>query len=180
MSRAQAERSAERESAPAERAVDAEAFKAALRRLPEPVAIITTSHKGRRHGMTATAFAAVSVDPPQVLVCINQRAVSWSLIRESRRFAANFLPAARTDLAGEFSQTADNKDYRFAAPAWRATESNVPILADAVAALECTVESHQQSGTHYILVGRVVALIAGGDADALLYRAGRFGRFAEA
>jgi flavin reductase (DIM6/NTAB) family NADH-FMN oxidoreductase RutF len=157
--------------------VDADGFRSALRLVPEPVAIVTTFHDGHKHGMTATAFASVSAEPPQVLVCVNEKATSWGLIRDSGRFAVNFLPTQDRDLAHVFSKTADNKDEQFDPARWTTLESGAPILNDAVSALDCVLQQQQLSGTHLVLVGRVVGIWLGGGADTLLYCAGAFGRF---
>jgi len=158
-------------------AVDADMFKAAMRLLPEPVAIVTTYHEGHNHGMTATAFASVSVEPPQVLVCLNRRATSLGLIRDSGKFAVNFLPAERADMAHHFSQVADKKDDAFDPTQWKTLESGAPIFKDAISALDCVLDQQQASGTHLILVGRVVGIWMGGSRETLLYCAGRFGQF---
>ncbi len=160
-----------------ENIVTADQFKAALRLLPEPVAIVTTNHDGHKHGMTATAFASVSAEPPQVLVCVNEKATSWGLIRDSGRFAVNFLSTADADLAHQFSKTADSKDDKFEAPRWKTLESGAPVLTDAVTALDCVLERQTLSGTHLILVGRIVGIWMGGGAETLLYCAGAFGQF---
>lgn len=160
-----------------ESTVSADLFKQALRLLPEPVAIVTTNHDGHKHGMTATAFASVSAEPPQVLVCVNQKATSWGLIRDSGKFAVNFLPTKRSDLAHHFSKTSDHKDDVFDPNLWKTLESGAPILNDAIAALDCALDQQQLSGTHLILVGRVVGIWLGGAADTLLYCAGAFGQF---
>ena len=157
-------------------AVDAERFRAALRLVPEPVAIVTTVHQGQRHGLTATAFSSVSAEPPQILVCVNQRATSWGLIRDSRRFTVNFLAAEHRGLAEAFARSGEDRIEHFGLAQWNALASGSPVLVDAIAALDCTVVQHQLVGTHLILVGRVVG-VALGPGEPLLYRDGRFGRF---
>jgi flavin reductase (DIM6/NTAB) family NADH-FMN oxidoreductase RutF len=156
-------------------AVDADRFRAALRLVPEPVAIVTTIHDGQRHGLTATAFSSVSAEPPQILVCVHQRATSWGLIRESGRFAVNFLAADQRALAQAFAKSGD-KDEHFASAQWTTIESGAPVLSDAIAALDCALEQQQLVGTHLILIGRVVG-VALGVGEPLLYRAGGFGQY---
>ena len=157
--------------------VDADRFRAAMRLLPEPVAIVTTNHLGHKHGMTATAFASVSVEPPQILVCVDHRATSWGLIRDSGKFAVNFLPLQRSDMAHLFSRTADKKDDAFDPKLWKTLESGAPILQDAISALDCVLDQQQESGTHLILVGRVIGVWMSGSEETLLYCAGQFGQF---
>ena len=157
-------------------AVDAERFRAALRLVPEPVAIVSTIHDGQRHGLTATAFSSVSAEPPQILVCVNQRATSWALIRDSRRFVVNFLATEHRALAEAFARSGGNRVEHFGQAPWSQLRSGAPVLVDAIAALDCALVQHLQVGTHLILVGRVVE-VALGSGEPLLYRDGGFGRF---
>ena len=52
---------------------DAKQFRNALGRFASGVTIITTSYEGQTHGMTANAFVSVSLDPPLVLVSLDNR-----------------------------------------------------------------------------------------------------------
>jgi len=55
--------------------VSVDDFKKALQLWASGVAVVTTSsEKFGVQGMTVTAFTSVSVDPPQILVCINDSA----------------------------------------------------------------------------------------------------------
>ena len=49
------------------------AFRDAMRRMASTVTIITATDFGRHHGMTVTAVTSVSMDPPSLLVCLNNR-----------------------------------------------------------------------------------------------------------
>ena len=53
------------------------------------VTVVTTAHAGQLRGVTVSAFAAVSLDPPLVLVCIANEAESKEWIAESGIFAVN-------------------------------------------------------------------------------------------
>ena len=64
--------------------VTADEFKKALQLWASGVTVVTTqSEKFGVQGMTVTAFSSVSVEPPQVLVCINDRADTGDGIAES-------------------------------------------------------------------------------------------------
>ena len=157
-------------------AVDAERFRAALRLVPEPVAIVTTLHDGQPHGMTATAFSSVSAEPPQVLVCVNQLTTSWGLIRDSRRYAVNFLAAGHRALAEAFARSGESRVEHFGQAHWTTLKSGAPVLSGAIAALDCALVQHELVGTHLILIGRVID-VALGRGEPLLYRAGGFGQY---
>ena len=54
--------------------VDPAAFKKGMRHLAASVTLITTRHRDRRGGLTATAVCSVSAEPPQLLICVNKSA----------------------------------------------------------------------------------------------------------
>ena len=48
-------------------------FQQALGCFATGVTVITVDYEGQVQGMTANAFASVSLDPPLVLVCVDKR-----------------------------------------------------------------------------------------------------------
>ena len=68
-----------------------ETFKRALRRFPAAVSVITSADQDRRHGMTATAVTSLSLDPPSLIVCINQATLLHDIMLLARRFCVNVL-----------------------------------------------------------------------------------------
>jgi len=65
--------------------VSVDDFKKALQLWASGVTVVTTrSEKFGVQGMTVTAFTSVSVEPPQILVCINDSADTGVGIHENR------------------------------------------------------------------------------------------------
>ena len=151
-------------------------FRAALRLAPEPVAVVTTSCEGHRHGMTATAFASVSAEPPKVLVCINRNTVSSGLIRRASQFAVNFLTTQDRDLAEKFSRTKSDAEHIFLGAGCSVMATGAPVLDCATASIDCVLDECHDGGTHHIVVGNVVAVRING-GQTLLYCAVLFGSF---
>ncbi len=55
--------------------LDPDAFRAVMGRFASGVTIVTaTDESGEDHGMTVSAFASVSLEPPLIVVCIDQTA----------------------------------------------------------------------------------------------------------
>src|SRR4051812_9139740 len=46
-------------------------FKGALRHFASGVTVVTAEHGGERYGITVSAFASISIEPPIVMVSIN-------------------------------------------------------------------------------------------------------------
>ena len=54
--------------------VDPHKFRETLGRFASGITVVTTVHEGEVYGMTANAFVSVSLDPPLVLVSVDNRA----------------------------------------------------------------------------------------------------------
>jgi flavin reductase (DIM6/NTAB) family NADH-FMN oxidoreductase RutF len=106
--------------------VAADEFRAAMRQIPSMVTIVTTSVHGFCHGLTATAVASVSADPPQVLVCVHRATRSAAAISAAGRFGLNFLGAEHAELAEAFAAPTVDPEDRFRRARWTAGGPALP------------------------------------------------------
>lgn len=150
-------------------------FRQAMRRLAASVHVVATRCEGRRYGMTATAVTSLSMAPPSLLVCVNQRAATHSaLARPGQLFSVNLLTPAQQAVANLFGMPAEDGDTRFAAGGWEEAAEGVPILAGAASALLCEVDALYPHTSHTIVVGRVLRVGLGDQPAALIYADGKF------
>lgn len=159
--------------------IDASDFKNAMRYLTASVAVIATCHQGIRGGLTATAVVSVSVDPAQMLICVNRSASAHNLISESSAFCANFLTAEQIKIAERFAGMDGVKgDDRFIElGVWSTRTTGAPVLEDCRASFDCRTINAVASGTHTIYIGEVVDVALNPHAEALLYGDGSFVEF---
>ncbi len=130
-------------------------FKKAMQLWASGVAIVTThSEKFGIQGMTVTAFSSVSVNPPQILVCINESADTGAGIQESRNFAVNVLNSAQQEVSNQFAG-GSSQEQRFENTPWTAGINGVPVLSDSIMSLQCKVVEKVHAGTHWIIIGEV-------------------------
>jgi flavin reductase (DIM6/NTAB) family NADH-FMN oxidoreductase RutF len=129
-------------------------FRAAMRRFPTGVAIVTTAHEGHIHGFTANAFASVSADPPTVLVCVNRVATAHPLISSSQHFCVNILALEQRALAERFA--GGEPRSRFENVPYRIGPSGSPILDGTLAHVDCTLAEELTAATHTIFLGTVL------------------------
>jgi len=157
--------------------IPADEFRQVLGHFASGVTVVTTTGEdGRPTGLTASAFASVSLEPPLVLVCVDHKAESYPALRERGRFAVNVLTAAQEDVSRRFATTRLDK---FEGVPHRAGALGVPLLDGALAQLECVTVSAHPEGDHTIFVGRVEH--ARDDAgEPLLYYRGRYSRLSGA
>ena len=136
--------------------ISPDAYKNALRHFPSGVTIVTIKAGDEVHGLTVSAFASVSPEPPLVAVVIDQRHRAWPMLeREDAVFAVSILREEQRELSDRFAWVKD--EDRFAEGEWTVAATGAPILADAAAWLDCTVHSRSPAGTHTIYVGAVRA-----------------------
>jgi flavin reductase len=150
--------------------MNAPEFKLLMRAVASSVSVVTTFHHGSPHGMTATAFSSVSVDPPTVLIVLNKGTRSHPLITASRHFAVNILREDQFDLGTHFSGKIEDQ---FAGIAYQRGQLGAPILAGVVSYFECETVDEFNAGSHTIFVGRVVAGAAN-ETLPLLYHGGKY------
>lgn len=133
------------------------------------VTIMTTTAGGRMHGMTVSAFASQSLDPLLILVSVERSTEMHKLVMASRAFAINVLGEHAEGTARFFADNARLKSPEFIEGAYRIGLSGAPLLNEAVAVIEATVQSTLEAGDHSVIVGQVTALDVRSDAQPLLY-----------
>lgn len=150
--------------------VDATVFRDTLARVPTPVTVVT-SHVGRHpHGTTVSAFSSLSLDPPMILVSLDQKSDLLKIIQETGRFGVNVLAAGQQSLATTFARKGADK---FAGVAWY-MDHDAPRLAGKGQWLVCRTEQLVTAGDHVIIIGLVVHADTH-SFEPLLYRQRAFG-----
>ncbi len=133
------------------------------------VTVVTTEGVAGRFGLTVSAVASVSAEPPLLLVCVNRRNPCVAAITQNGLFAVNILASSQADVARTFSgRTADRTDYDFSRHDWFTGQKGQPLLSGASARFECEVDTIHDAGTHRIFIGRVVSAHRG-DSPPLIY-----------
>jgi flavin reductase (DIM6/NTAB) family NADH-FMN oxidoreductase RutF len=138
--------------------IGSEDFRDALRHFPSGVTIVTMCDPqgGNSHGLTVSAFASVSPQPPLILVGIDHRSTAFKLLeQEGAVFAVNILAHDQVEISNRFAWVKD--EDRFTVGEWDTAVTGAPILKDALAWLDCTVYARYPAGTHTIYVGEVQA-----------------------
>lgn len=136
--------------------VGPEAFRDALRHFPAGVTLVTIRSGERVHGLTVSAFASVSPDPPLVAVMIDHAHYAHQLLEAPDAvFAVNVLGEDQAELSDRFAWGPDGE--RFGRGRWTSAATGAPLLEDALAWLDCRIHSRHAAGTHTLYIGEVVA-----------------------
>jgi flavin reductase (DIM6/NTAB) family NADH-FMN oxidoreductase RutF len=133
--------------------VTAAEFREAMGCLAGGVTVVTTRDEhGAPRGFTATAVCSVSLEPPLVLMCVGHEGQTLEAIRASGTWALNFLRNDGAEASGHFAGTIERK---FEGVAWTPAPAGSPLLAGAVAWVECSAQREVEAGDHTIFIGRV-------------------------
>ena len=136
--------------------ITSEEFRLALRHFPAGVTIVTIKTGEHKHGLTVSAFASVSADPPMIMVIIENRHKAYSMLQEPDAvFAVNILGEEQFELSNRFAWVKD--EDRFAMGNWTKATTGAPVLEDALAWLDCRIHARYPAGSHTIYVGEVAA-----------------------
>jgi 4-nitrophenol 2-monooxygenase / 4-nitrocatechol 4-monooxygenase, reductase component len=152
--------------------VDAASFRHVIGHFASGVAVITTRHDGRAHGMTASAVCSLSLEPPMLLACASRRSPTQAAILATGSFAVNILRERQHAIATRFAGPHEDK---FEGIAQHAGRLGTPLLSDALARIECDVVDTLVGGTHRVFLGAVRHAEVD-DGSPLAYYRGRFGR----
>ncbi len=127
------------------------AFRTAMGNVTTPVSVVTTFTNDAPHGTTVSAFASLSMEPPMLLVCLDNTSKLLPLLSEGVRFGLNVLASHQDQIALRFAQKRESK---FEDIPWFA-DNGAPRLVDAHAWVALDVYRLIVAGDHTIVVGAV-------------------------
>ncbi|MQA87113.1 MAG: flavin reductase [Streptosporangiales bacterium] len=134
---------------------DEASFRSACAQFATGVVVVTASAAGAGDcGLTVNSFTSLSLDPPQVIVCLAETSNTWRAIRRAGCFAVNVLSGNGTGLARHFASKHPDK---MAGVTFDRGVVGAPLLRDVLSVFECRLVDVMAGGTHVIVVGRVVA-----------------------
>jgi flavin reductase (DIM6/NTAB) family NADH-FMN oxidoreductase RutF len=154
--------------------IDATAFRQTLAQFASGVTVVTMSDGEKQSGLTVSAFCSVSLAPPYILVCIDEQSQNLALLRASRRFGVNILNSDQSALSTHFAKKSEDKLANI--PHHTGT-LGVPLLSEAMAALECTVVQEVPAGDHALFIGQIESAEISEKRNPLLYYQGKYGHF---
>ncbi|MFC4950044.1 flavin reductase family protein [Pseudonocardia sp. GCM10023141] len=157
---------------PGPAAISGDDYRDVLGRFASGPVIIAADTESGPVGFTCQSFFSVSLDPPLVAISVRRGSTTWEQIKTVGRLSVSVLSDEQHDLAQRFGRATADK---LAGVGWTPGTGG-PQLDGALAHLSCTVESVNDAGDHYVVIGRVTDLDARHGHPLLFFR-GRFGRF---
>lgn len=150
-----------------------EQFRQAMASFATGVTLLTVDDNGRVHGMTANAFASVSLDPMLVLVCVDHKAQTHAHLHTRKRFGINVLAENQRAISEHYAdpdrerQSAEQVGARF-----ERTAHGTPVLHGALAYLECRLQEARDAGDHTIFIAEVEDIVVRSGRPLLFFESG--------
>ena len=145
-------------------------YRHAISRFATGVTVVSTVHDGVRHGMTVSSLTSVSLDPILLLFCCGKDSTLHAPVLAAGQWAVSVLPATRERLGQHFATHAPPGADQFAGQdVVPGPRTGAPVVLGALAWLECRTWATYDGGDHTIVVGEVIGLEIGAEADPLLY-----------
>ncbi len=152
--------------------IDPQSFRQTLGRFLSGVTVVSTvdPETGVAHGMTASAFLSVSLDPPLVLVSLDRRSRMVDVMRRTRRCGISILDEHQEAVARHFAGTPQDLPPRLC------QRSGAVVLAESLAYVVIDQCELRAAGDHALLLGEIVELGFEEEATPLAYFGGQFYR----
>ena len=154
--------------------LDQARFREVLGHFATGITIVTACEEGVPVGFSCQSFAALSLDPPMVILAPAKSSTSWPRIAQAGAFCVNILEEHQEAVCRAFAVSGGDK---FDGIEWTPGEATgAPVIKGSLAYVECNLGAIFDGGDHELVTGHVVAMDSGEGAPLLFYRSG-FGRF---
>jgi flavin reductase (DIM6/NTAB) family NADH-FMN oxidoreductase RutF len=149
--------------------IDPEILRKGMRQWASGVTVVTSHLGGERHGMTVSSFTSISLQPPLVLISIEQGRRTHEMIKASGVFGVTILCVEQQEISDRFAgRVADGND-RFEGLKTYTLTSGVSFISGGLAGLDCKVVAAVDSGDHTLFIGDVVDIFIDSGNRPLLY-----------
>jgi len=149
-------------------------FRKAMGAFATGVTIITVDLDGEVHGMTANAFASVSIDPLLVLVCVDHSTRTHAHLHAKKRFGINVLSEDQRSISDFYANpNRHERDAGDAGARFDRTHHGTPMLQGSLAYIECRLHSAEEAGDHTIFIAEVEDVVVR-EGDPLLFFRGKY------
>ena len=150
--------------------VDPDSFRSALSQFASGITVVTTRDAaGEPLGLTVSAFCSVSLEPPLVLVSVDDRSETHDGFKASGMFAVSVLAEGQDEVSRMFARGGRKK---FAAMALQPGPHGLLLVPEALAHLECAVRATHPAGDHTIYVGEILSLAVRPGRPLVYHRGG--------
>src|SRR5262245_15111544 len=122
---------------------------AALGKIPSGLFVLTARHESVETGMLASWVQQCAFEPPHITVALKQGRLLSEWLTTGATFVVNLLDEDQTDMIGHFGRGFNAGEPAFEGLALMES-ATAPVLAEALAYLDCQVVSRHSAGDHEV------------------------------
>ncbi len=156
-----------------------EQLRAAMRAWTSGVVIVTAAHEGEKHGMTVNSFTSVSLEPPLIIISLQDNTHTRKLVERAQAFAVTILSFDQRELADRFAGRTPESQDRMAGIETETLVTGAPLIKNGLAWFDCRVKQSINVGPNTMFVAEVVAARGTGEGEPLVYHNRLYHRLAE-
>ena len=119
-------------------------FREVLGHFATGITIVTATDEGQPVGFSCQSFAALSLDPPMVILAPAKSSTSWPRIARAGSFCVNILGEHQEAVCRAFAVSGGDK---FDGVDWTPGVTGSPLIDGSLATVECTLGAIYEGGT---------------------------------
>lgn len=144
---------------------------------PSGVTAICGIVAGAPHGIAASSFTSVSLEPPLVSVCIAHTSTTWPKLAQAKRLGLSVLAAGHHRVARSLAARSTDK---FSDVEWVATTDGAVLVRGSTLWLECAIFEQVPAGDHDIVILRITSLETHPDIAPMVFHRSAYRELAPA
>ena len=143
------------------------------------VTVVTAAHNGELHGMTVSSFTSVSLEPPLIIISLQDSTRTRELVYHAQAFGVTILGDGQQEISDRFAGRGDESQKRFKGVEIETLETGAPLIKGGLASFDCRVRQSVDVGPNTLFVGEVVAMSGSGEGSPLVYHNRKYYKLAE-
>jgi len=128
---------------------------------PQVPLVLAAKFRDRVSAMPVVSYASVSDSPPLIAVACAPKTFTYRLCSRAHVFSLSLLDSSKVkqmeSLVKVRGGDVEDKLLEVGLQYSAGKAVDVPVIADAVASIECSVDTKRKTGDHALLIGRVEA-----------------------
>jgi flavin reductase (DIM6/NTAB) family NADH-FMN oxidoreductase RutF len=148
---------------------DPEDLRTAMRQWATGVTVVSSCFNDLKHGMTVSSFTSVSLEPPLLLVSLEQVTKTQQLVRQAGFFGVTIMGQHQREISDRFAGRIPDSNDRFTDLPTFTMVSGAPFLSDGLAWFDCKVVATYTAGNHTVYIGEVLEVRINNLAPPLIY-----------
>ena len=148
--------------------IDPKHVRDVISKVPTSVTVVAGQPEltGERAAMIVGSFVFISLKPCLVGFFVGHESTTWPQLNNATVIGISTLASTQTQFCRQLGKKeADRFDEQF----WTQGTYGAPLVAGAVASIECRIENVTSTGDHDFVLARVLGLATGTVTDPLVF-----------